>query len=409
MKKRIVMFLAAAMAAMCASAAPEVTEPEVTDVTAKQRFPWNGLVDIDYTINGDAAGLGVLITVRDNATGMTYTPSKFLGPLSTGEGTHRVTWSTEADGLTNLVTSRMVATVALMRIVDAPTVTNDLYMVIDLSGGANATSYPISYLSSVPNGGMWPDEYKTTKLVMRKIEPGTFTMGDTSEYNNKPHEVSLTKPFYCGVFEVTQKQYELVMGNNPSVYPGDKRAVEHVSYNMLRGEEFGSGWPSSGAVDDTSFMGKIRMRTALQTFDLPTEAQWEYACRAGTTNLYNNGGSTVDDLKTLGRYLGNRNDGRGGYVEGSTTVGSYAPNAWGLYDMHGNVNEWCLDRYQDWHGEPPSETDPVGASSGSSRILRGGGWNNGAVNCHSSSQSYTGPSNSGDQSLGFRLVCPAGQ
>lgn len=375
-KQIIMVWLLIVATAMQSSAAT----PTVSNVRAQQRWPWNGLVDIDYTISGDASGLGVLITMKDEATGTTYTPTKFHEVLPTGEGAHRVTWSTEAEGLTSLVTSQMVATVSLMRIVDTPAVTNDLYLVIDLSGGPTAISYPISYLDAVPNGGVWPDEYKTTKLVMRKIPAGSI------------NSITITQPFYAGVFEVTQKQYELVMGSNPSWYKGDKRAVEWVSYNMIRGESAGAGWPGSSAVDATSFLGKIRARAAIDSLDLPTEAQWEYACRAGTTSGYNNGGSTEADLKTLGRYSGNQNDGRGGYSgSGTTTVGSYAPNAWGLYDMHGNAYEWCLDWF----------------TSGTYRVMRGGGWRYDAVSCRSSFRNSFTPSNV-TYDYGFRLFCSAG-
>ena len=235
---------------------------------------------------------------------------------------------------------------------------SNLYMVIDLSDGPSATSYLVSYLDSIPTGG-WTDEYKTSKLVLRRIESGSFKM--CGEY-----DVTLTKSFYCGVFEVTQKQYELVTGMNPSEHKGDMRPVEMVSYDAIRGSLEGAKWPESSAVDSNSFMGKLRARTGLD-FDLPTEAQWEYACRAGTTNLYNNGGSMEYDLRQLGRYVNNQSDGKGGYSE-HTTVGSYLPNAWGLYDMHGNALERCLD----WYGTLTNGVDPQGPSSGSERVRRGG-------------------------------------
>lgn len=383
--------------------------PVVSDVVARQRYPWNGMVDIDYTLSGDTSGLGVLITMKDMATGTTYTPTKFCEVIPTGAGTHRVTWSTEAEGLTSLVTSQMVANVALMRITDTPTVTNDLYLVMDLSGGPTAISYPISYLDAVPNGGVWPDEYKTTKLVMRKIPAGTYTMAEGETYQER--QVTISRSFYVGVFEVTQRQWELVMGSNPSWYKGDMRPVGNVSYNMIRGSSAGASWPESSAVDSTSFLGKLRARTALDSFDLPTDGQWEYACRAGATSgLYNNGGSTDADLKTLGRYSGNQDDGRGGYSgPGATTVGSYAPNAWGLYDMHGNAIEWCLDWCDNdywWRNTPL--VDPKGpAPSALGRVVRGGSWDDVAIACRSSCRGPRGQSMALDYS-GFRLFCSAG-
>jgi len=230
------------------------------------------------------------------------------------------------------------------------------YCVIDISGGTSAASYPVTYLDSYPIAG-WGDEYKTTKILLRRIEPGTVLLGNT-----KP--VTLTKPFYMGVFEVTQKQYQLVTGDNPSWDVGDMRPVEAVSWNDMRG----NNWPNVTTVDPSSFAGRLQAKTGLN-FDLPTESQWEYACRAGTTSSLNNGGSNDNDLKLLGRYPGNRTDGRGGY-SGHTVVGSYSPNAWGLYDMHGNVWEWCLDWCTRIDSDPA--TDFIGGASGAYRVLRGG-------------------------------------
>lgn len=368
--------------------------PTVSNVKAQQRYPWNALVDIDYTLSGDTSGLGVSISVRDVQNNRNYQPTKFMEALPTSAGTHRVTWNPAADGV-SIISTNILVTVSLLRVADAP-VTPNLFYVIDLSAGPNAVNYPVTTLSAAPAGGVWPDEYKTTKLVLRKIEPGTFMMGGSKS-------TTISQPFYIGVFEVTQKQYSLVMGSNPSLNKGDMRPVEDVSYNAIRGSSAGAGWPGSSLVDGTSFLGKLRAKTGLDTFDLPTEAQWEYACRAGTTSTYNNGGNTEDDLETLGRYSGNTSDGRGGYSQNHTTVGSYAPNAWGLYDMHGNAREWCLD----WYGTLAGGTDPKGVTSGSSRVWRGGGWYYGASKCTSSYRDGDNPSNSYD-SLGFRLCCSAG-
>ena len=286
-----------------------------------------------------------------------------------------------------------------------------LYCVIDLSAGPDADTYPVSYLPAEPKGG-WTDEYKTSKLVLRRIEPGKFKM--CGEY-----DVTLTKPFYIGVFEVTQRQYLLVTGGNRSAFKGDTRPVERVSYDMIRGKDEGAKWPASSAVDSSSFMGKLRARTGIDGFDLPTEAQWEYACRAGMTNAYNNGGGSEGDLKKLGRFTLNQKargyreskadfarhepDVKGGYAAYHTVVGSYQPNAWGLYDMHGNVWEFCLDWRADLSG---GATDPVGPSSGekSRRIRRGGGWADCAIHCASSSRYDVPPSEAAGNSFGFRLA-----
>ena len=228
------------------------------------------------------------------------------------------------------------------------------------------------------------------------------------------YEVTLTKSFYCGVFEVTQKQYELVTGSNPSKFKGDMRPVEKLSWNMIRGDSSNYNWPTSKNVDPNSFMGKIQAHTGL-SFDLPTEAQWEYACRAGTMSKYNNGGDTEADLKKLGRFILNQKergwkesdadfarhepDGKGGFGYGHTVVGSYVPNAWGLYDMHGNVWEWCLD----WRGHlSGGVTDPQGSPSDSRREQRGGGWFCFARECASSYRSDRSPSFE-DGNFGFRL------
>ena len=141
----------------------------VEDVAARQRYPWNGMVDIDYTIAGDAAGLKLEIGVEDRQNGKTYTPTKFLSILPTSAGRHRVTWSTEAEGVT-IISTNVAVTVSLVRV--APTEPKkELYYVVDLSGGPTATRYPVTTLEASPSAE-WSDEYKTTKLVLRRIEAG---------------------------------------------------------------------------------------------------------------------------------------------------------------------------------------------------------------------------------------------
>ena len=374
--KRMMMMVAMAVALIAHAAV------SVTNVKAAQRYPWNGMVDIDYTVvcNDANADVYVFPEGTDNDTGALLQLKTLTGEGVNGAvkaGTHRMTWNAAKD-MPNFHSSSF--SVKMTAISGAAP-----YIVIDLSGGANAASYPVRFSAAGPN--LDDDTCRTTELWLRLILPGTFTMGSpTTELGHDwygsgfetQHAVTISKPFYLGIFEVTQKQYTLVMGSNPSSYTGDTRPVECVSYNTLRGSLVGANWPSHNQVDTDSFFGKIRARTSL-TLDLPTEAMWEYACRAGTTTALNNGKDLTDttqcpEMAEVGRYGYNQNDGKGGYTSAHTKVGSYRANAWGLYDMHGNVGEWCLDWWQNNLGTS-SVTDPKGASSGSYRLVRGGCWN----------------------------------
>jgi len=305
-------------------------------------------------------------------------------PMPTRQGYDFLGWFTAAEGGTEITSETIVTddmTIFAHWEKIPLTAENALYCVVDLSLGANAPSYPVSFLAEIPVGG-WSDEYKTTKLVLRRIEPGTYLMGGS-------YQVTLTQPYYIGVFEVTQKQYELVAGATTFNFSGDTLPAEMVSYNMIRGSSNGAQWPSSSAVDNGSFLGMLRARTGID-FDLPTEAQWEYACRAGTTTKYYWGDSMDGDYYW---HTGNSS-------QTSHPVGSTIANAWGIYDMSGNVWEQCLD----WYGSlSDGVTNPIGATSGSKRVIRGGGWFD---------QSYCGASsnrNSWDPSvtnsnIGFRIM-----
>ena len=279
----------------------------------------------------------------------------------------------------------------------------EAYLVVDLKTGK------ARYTNKAPN--LSNDTCRTTELWLHWIPAGTFTMGspwdELGRFDDEvEHEVTLTSGYWMGIFEVTQKQWSLIMGSNPSRYQGDTRPVECISYDDIRGKEKGAGWPRGGhEVDSGSFLGKLRTKTGL-AFDLPTEAQWEYACRAGTTTALNSGKNLTDEDKCpnmaeVGRYDGNLSDGKGGYTEGHTKVGSYKPNAWGLYDMHGNAEEWCLD----WYGENPMSavTNPHGPYSGSCRVQRGGRWTGYALHCRSASRLDGYPSGS-ICFIGFRVV-----
>lgn len=321
----------------------------ITGVTAQQRYPWNGKVDISYTVTGDiaaeakqAGGFAWLkVSAVDLDANETYVATQQFGDATLAAGRHTIVWDMEAEGLTFKSTN----------VVFKVSGETAKYCVVDLSNGAHAISYPVTYMADPPSGGFNVNEYKTTKLVLTYIKAGTFKMQGSTN-------VTLTKPFLCGLFEVTQKQYDLVVGRTPSVHKGEMSPVENVSYNTIRGSSNGAKWPSSSTVDASSFMGKLRARTGLD-FDLPTEAQWEYACRAGTTTTYSYGNNADGNYMW---YSSNSSD-------TSHTVGLKKPNPWGLYDMHGNVWEWCLD----WYSSTLSYgTDPKGPSSGSNRVQRGG-------------------------------------
>ena len=136
-----------------------------------------------------------------------------------------------------------------------------------------------------------------------------------------------------------------------------------ISWNDVRGNSATYDWPNITAIDELTFVGKLRAKTGLDV-DLPTEAQWEYACRAGTTSSFSNGGGGSADQSVVGHANGGMD---------VVAVGSFVPNFWGIYDMHGNVGEWCLD----WHAglNTDDAIDPVGASSGTVRVFRGNGYN----------------------------------
>ena len=219
-------------------------------------------------------------------------------------------------------------------------------------------------------------------MKFKPISAGGFMMGspegdpDKSSDQAPQHRVRITKPFYLGIHEVTQEQYERVMGENPSRFEGATHPVEKVSWK-----------------DANQFCEKLSEMDEKYDYRLPTEAEWEYACQAGTSTRFSCG----DELDPACAWFSDNSDGQ------THPVGEKHPNAFGLYDMHGNVREWCSDWHDgDYYGSSPS-ADPRGPSSGSSRVYRGGGWNDAARNCRSVNRSSRAPGFP-DDGLGFRVV-----
>ena len=247
------------------------------------------------------------------------------------------------------------------------------------------------------------------KLALVLVPPGEFLMGSTPEeqarFPKKPvaggekpdrvqkqlpegpqHRVTITRPFYLGKYEVTQAQWQAVLGDNPSYAVGPTLPVERVSWEMIQ-----------------PFLAKLNENPAAEkmTLALPTEAQWEFACRAGTTTPFSSG-ETEDELREFGWF--DKYSGRKTYP-----VGELKPNAFGLYDMHGNVEEWCRD-YADetWYEKSPP-SDPIGPSTGTHRVIRGGSFRSlasagsGNSACRSATRTSTSPS-SHLNTFGFRVA-----
>lgn len=410
-----------ALVAVLGTAGLALAVPEVTNVRMQQRIN-SRIVDVWYDLASEAAIVTLSIEtnsvpIPDNAvTRLTGDVSVVIQP---GTNKH-IVWNAGADW------PEHVAENTKARVTAWSTNAPPRVLVIDLSKGTAATAsdpYPVYYctsLDALPGGGLSNMVYRNSCLVMRKIsmsEPpyGVFNMGDSGS------EIltTLTRDFYAGVFEVTQGQWVKVMGNNPSYFVDATsqmiRPVDQTSYDSIRGSsaEGGGGWPTNTSVYANSFVGRIRSRSGLSTLDLPTEAQWEYACRAGTTTYYNDGLGTPANttsnpqMNVLGRYAYNGGKINGttdaptgcGPTNGSAVVGSYLPNAWGLYDMHGNAWETCLD----WKGTlPEGGIDPDGPDSGSQRVRRSGSLGNPALDCRTASRAGAGTGYA-DKNMGFRL------
>ena len=298
----------------------------VSDVTARQRYPWNGLVDVRFNITGDSNmkyDIALMAKDMEGGTNVTMkTIRKSDGSLVAGNeqfapGTYNWIWDAATDLPKDWKCNRVTVTVTAV----AHTY---LYMVIDLSSGANSGLYPVSYLDAVPSGG-WDDTYKTTKLVLRRVAKGSNSAGG-----------SMTKDMWVGIFEVTGQQYVLVKGTFSESRGGSTYYKPDSNPTA-----------AAGCMDYRckSFLSTLKSRSGVNV-RLPTASEWQYACRAGTKTDYNNGTSASKaNMNTVGWHSENIGTTK------PAIVGKKAANAWGLYDMHGNQEEQVSDIYFQVGGE----------------------------------------------------------
>jgi len=401
MEKRVL--VASVMAVLSAFADP--ADPQVSNVVIVQN-PMSRQVKVTYHLDEPAImtmdvltnGVSIGGTNIDNVTGDCNCLAE--------AGDHVIFWAPDMSWPDH----RFDTPVVSVRMVAWATNCPPDYLVVDLTAtGGPGTHRWYASADSLPGGLLSNRIYRTTHLVMRKIRAKnvTWTMGSVSEPgrtdNEAAHTVTLDHNYYLGVFPVTQTQWSLVGTSNPSpsrfTLGGSKamRPVEQVSYNEIRNSANATAnsayfWPADP--NPVSFLGLLRGKTGLP-FDLPSEAEWEFACRGGTGEGFWNNGTTIlsseDDAHLPGRYARNGGQLPGGKnpdfatsteANGTAFVGSYEPNAWGLYDMHGNVYEWCLDWFESSivnnngavNIDPENPAKTLSNASGAQRVTRGGSW-----------------------------------
>ena len=348
---------------------------------------------------------------------------------------HTITWRPDRSAW---VDSRVPANGARAVVTAWATNAAPDYMVFDLAATSNqrVSYYPAEEF--LPGGLLTNPDYRTTRLLMRKIPANgaVFTMGSVAEAgrltNESVHSATLNNDYYLGVFEVTQTQWALVMGSNPSWFTteGAMRPVECVSWQMARtkqgSEEYNAAVPENPI--EGSFMSELRKLSGGKIdFDLPYEAEWEYACRAGNGEGYWGNGLPIRQSNVPGRIKTNQKDTTLAIISSgneeipssekseeiapdsaTSIVGTYGKNNFGLYDMHGNVWEWCLDMYlEDISGYNGAPVMSGGVNSGRRNVLRGGSWNEVFGYARSAYRKYT-PFNKNCAHYGIRVKCTTG-
>jgi formylglycine-generating enzyme required for sulfatase activity len=241
------------------------------------------------------------------------------------------------------------------------------------------------------------------------IKGGTFTMGSPVQeaergIDETQHRVTV-RDFYIAKSEVTQREYAGLMGNNPSEFKGDNLPVENVMWfdavRFCNTRSAREGMTPAYTISSET----VTWNRSANGYRLPTEAEWEYACRAGTSTPFNVGNNIIDEQANFYNNYGynNNSSGRvtGSYRQRTTPVNSFKANSWGLFDMHGNVGEWCWDCYEEYG--TTAQTNPTGPVTGTLRVNRGGGWNDFPKHIRSAYRATTPPGNC-SFNLGFRLA-----
>lgn len=405
-------------------------DPIVSNVTATQGLG-SRKVTVSYTLEDEPAVITVDVQTNrgddvwvsigaDKQVSITGDLNKLVRP-----GNHALVWNAKQDWPDQLIKGGNIRFAVSAWTTNAP----PEWMVVDLDSATPADS--VTYYESADRipGGVSDARYKTTHMLFRKIPAGgvEWLMGspdnesgrmttERGELREKQHRVILTDDYYMAIFETTQKQYSKLDDTHTSSPSGDTYPLNRATLTELRGETKGLGWPTNHDVDDTSWFGKLRAATGLD-FDLPTEAQWEFACRAGTTTAYCCGiastGSQnshvfgVPGIDAYAQYT---------YSSGNKLqfVGQKRPNGYGLYDMMGNVNEMCLDWLGDYPNDNGVSVDPRGAAkpnpldlANDSVLIFRGGFYNSIGDALRSANRLLWRAKSAADAYGFRVVCPA--
>lgn len=404
--------IASILVGMAAVAGPMIDQDSVSFVQSPTRK-----VTIRYTLKGEPAI--VTVDIQTNYTDGTGTKWASIGAqnyrtlsgavnkvVSTLNTPSTITWLPHKSWEGHEIENGIRAVVSAWSVVEPPD-----YMVVSLMVKSNVCYY--ADVDALPYP-LTDGRYRKDEMVFRKIPAAGVrwrmgrSLAETEDESEIPHYVTLTNDYYMGVFEVTADQWYSVKGSYPSAFTpsneadGGSRPLAKVMYSEIRGNAAAGSdyeWPKRApAVSAPSFMGKLRTYTGLLV-DLPTDAQWEYACRAGTgTPQY----VPTSEITSIA-WMADNADGH------AHAVGLLKPNAWGLYDMLGNVREWCLDWYSKGsvYSDGSDVEEPVGPKNSvdGSKVRRGESYAIGANNVRAAKRSGFDP-NSQHDSIGLRVVCP---